>query len=284
MFKSVYIGNVEFCLEVEDGVSFGKELLEYLKPLVPVTKRVHYQIKHATRPESFPFQYRATVENPPQMIGNVDGGECRIIRELVTGQLKAIYKEISANRVELTFYGDNLCLEIGLLEFSYMATERQLIFAEAMVLHSSFIVQNGKAILFTAPSGTGKSTQADLWERYRGSKIMNGDRSLLVKTEEGWRVLGYPFSGSSGMNHNGMFEIAAIVMIHQANENVANDCNVLQGFKRIYPEIIRNYWNLEFENKTIELLNDLLPSIRLITLGCNMKEDAVCCLERKLAE
>ena len=49
-----------------------------------------------------------------------------------------------------------------------------------VILHSSFISRQGEGILFTAPSGTGKSTQADLWKRHEeGVTIINGDRSIL---------------------------------------------------------------------------------------------------------
>ena len=60
-----------------------------------------------------------------------------------------------------------------------IGTERLVGMAGGAILHSSFIEVGGKAVLFTAPSGTGKSTQAGLWRENRGAVVINGDRSVL---------------------------------------------------------------------------------------------------------
>ena len=70
------------------------------------------------------------------------------------------------------------------------------------LLHSSFIKWKDKAILFTAPSGTGKSTQADLWEKYENAEIINGDRSGIRKMDGKWTAYGLPIAGSSGIYKN----------------------------------------------------------------------------------
>lgn len=71
-----------------------------------------------------------------------------------------------------------------------------------VVLHSSYIItQRGEALLFSAPSGTGKSTQAELWRSYAGAKVINGDRAL-VKAENGVTANGILFSGTSGISEN----------------------------------------------------------------------------------
>ena len=49
-----------------------------------------------------------------------------------------------------------------------------------LVLHSSYVLtQSGAAVLFSGPSGIGKSTQAALWQQYAGADVINGDRTLL---------------------------------------------------------------------------------------------------------
>lgn len=56
------------------------------------------------------------------------------------------------------------------------------IFADVgmLVLHSAYIVtRGGEGILFSGPSGIGKSTQAALWERFAGARTVNGDRALV---------------------------------------------------------------------------------------------------------
>lgn len=62
-----------------------------------------------------------------------------------------------------------------------LALEKKLMIKDAFVLHSSYIIKDDEAILFTAPSGTGKSTQAELWKKYNNAIIVNGDRTLIKK-------------------------------------------------------------------------------------------------------
>lgn len=61
-------------------------------------------------------------------------------------------------------------------------------------------------ILFSGPSGIGKSTHADLWVKHRGARVINGDRTLLQKLGDRPRMsLGWPICGSSEICHNESF-------------------------------------------------------------------------------
>ena len=62
---------------------------------------------------------------------------------------------------------------------SILSLEKRMYFHNSFILHSAYICVNGKAVLFTAPSGGGKSTQAKLWADHRGARTINGDRTLL---------------------------------------------------------------------------------------------------------
>ena len=280
MNKSLYIGNIELVFNLDDVFSFSKELQEYLLPVHTVAKTITYQIQFETHPKPINIRPVAQIDYPPQLIGITESGECRIYQNLFDGQLIAVYEETSINSANLIFYDrGSQNFEITLNTLNYLAIERHLISAEALVLHSSFIGVENEAILFTAPSGTGKSTQAELWEKYRNAKIMNGDRSLLLPTQNGWKVAGFPFSGSSNIYHNGIFPIRAIVRIHQSPQNEGGYASRIQAFKTIYPEIVRNYWNADYDDTVCHQLENLLYEIPAIVYGCNMKEEAVNCLE-----
>lgn len=71
------------------------------------------------------------------------------------------------------------------LDLNHILLERN-----AVVLHASYIEHEGDAVLFCAPSGTGKSTQAELWKKYRSARIINGDRCLIRKGEAGFTAGG----------------------------------------------------------------------------------------------
>ena len=80
--------------------------------------------------------------------------------------------------------------------WSSVSLAQMLLPQNAFFLHSSFISVDGKAVLFSAPCGTGKSTQAALWEKHRQAEIINGDKAGLL-VENGVYACGVPFCGTS---------------------------------------------------------------------------------------
>ena len=66
------------------------------------------------------------------------------------------------------------------------------------MLHGVLMEWQGKGIILTASSGTGKTTHARLWREYENALIINGDRVLIRKEEGQWYAFGTPWSGSSG--------------------------------------------------------------------------------------
>ena len=127
----------------------------------------------------------------------------------------------------------------------------------ALILHSSFIKYNDGAILFAAPKQTGKSTQAELWRKYLGAEIINGDRSLIKLTEDGLFAYGLPYCGTSKICKNEKIPVKGIVLLSQGKDN-----KIQKPTKR---EIILKLMSLcTFENTTEEKLNrfmDLLDKI-----------------------
>ena len=87
-----------------------------------------------------------------------------------------------------------------------------------LVFHAAYIGWQGRGILFTAPSGTGKSTQAELWRALRGSEVLNGDKAG-VSLRESPMAHSMPFSGTSGICRNVSLPLRAIVVLSQAPEN-----------------------------------------------------------------
>lgn len=90
------------------------------------------------------------------------------------------------------------CLVFDPVFASLFALERRMLQKDSFILHSAYIRHRGRAILFSAPSGTGKSTQASLWAQYAGAEIINGDRALLQKVQDCWMA-----RGLAGLRHVG---------------------------------------------------------------------------------
>ena len=170
----------------------------------------------------------------------------------------------------------------GTIMFSYICLEKILEKFNGLILHSSFIKYKNKGILFSAPSGTGKSTQASLWNEYKKAKIINGDRSILRRVNNKWKAYGLPICGSSNIHINDSAEINSIVVIRQNKENIAEEILKSNRFKYLYSEISINMWNRDIVNSSIDLIMDLLNSVNMHLLLCTKEKQSVDCLAEVL--
>lgn len=206
--------------------------------------------------------------------------ESRLIGVKGNPEYYACYREVSENCAEVTLVRDRIAeLHIDPMFTSLLALERRLVKKDSMILHCAYVEYQGEAILFSAPSETGKTTQANLWEKYRGSRTVNGDRSLLGKIDGRWTAQGWPVCGTSEVCNNEALPIKAVVMLSQAKENRAERLTPGHAFPLLYSQITVNKWNTEDHIHTMDLIEDFLGSVPVLHLGCTISEEAVVCLE-----
>ena len=155
------------------------------------------------------------------------------------------------------------------------------------VFHCSYIEWEGKAILFTAPSGTGKSTQADLWHTCRGAQIINGDRAV-VRVVDGVPVAeGIPYAGSSVYCKNNSLPIRAIVYLAQAKETAVRRIRGYEAFSRIWEGVSVNTWDARDMERVSAAVQETAGRTPVFYMPCTPDETAVKALEdalRKLDE
>lgn len=168
------------------------------------------------------------------------------------------------------------------LVMSVMGLPQDLIRRGGFLLHASYIDWNGQAILFTAPSGTGKSTQAALWGQYRGSKLLNGDRVAVLVTEQGVFAHGIPFCGSSGVNENVTLPIAAIVALSQASKTTISRIRGLQAFRLVWEGCTVSHWHRQDMSDCVDRVSQVVQRVPVFHLACTPDESAVTALEKKI--
>jgi hypothetical protein len=89
-----------------------------------------------------------------------------------------------------------------------------------MMLHSSAVVLDGKAYLFSGPSGMGKSTHTRLWQKeFPGAVVINDDKPALRKIDGVWYAYGTPWCGKDGININTSAPLAGICFLRRGEEN-----------------------------------------------------------------
>jgi hypothetical protein len=152
--------------------------------------------------------------------------------------------------------------------------EQLLLQNNALLLHSSVVFHEGKAILFSGPSGAGKSTQAQLWQEHLGARIINGDRTVIRKTPEGFLAGGSMWSGSSGIFSPDQAPIGGICLVEHGSENKLQLLG-FEAFKPLLTQTLVNSWDPEFMDRVVSLLSELMDAVPIYRLSCRPDQSAV---------
>ena len=150
-----------------------------------------------------------------------------------------------------------------------------------LLMHGAVIEYGGRAHLFTAPSGTGKSTHIRLWAEFLGDavQVVNGDKPLVRVGEGGApaTVYGTPWCGKEGWQRNVSAPLASICFIERAPRPGANSVRALAPTEAL-DRVMRQVYlpqTPEAAARTLELVDALLAKASLYLLTADMSEDAV---------
>lgn len=154
--------------------------------------------------------------------------------------------------------------------------------AGGFILHCAYIDWNGRAILFTAPSETGKSTQAELWKRHRSARIINGDRAAVRCVDGQLMAEGIPFAGSSRYCENRSLPIGAIVYLSQSPQTSIRRLRGYEAFARIWEGVSVSIWDKQDVTLVSGAVEQTAGRVPVYHLACTPDESAVAALEKEL--
>ena len=92
---------------------------------------------------------------------------------------------------------------------------------DVLLMHGSTVAVDGRAYLFTAPCGTGKSTHTRLWREVFGDRavMVNDDKPFVRLDGEQVLVCGAPWSGKHGLEANITVPLQGICVLERGTEN-----------------------------------------------------------------
>ena len=164
------------------------------------------------------------------------------------------------------------------LEYVYVGAEfnRKILKYGGIMIHSSAVEVDGKAYLFSAPCGTGKSTHTKQWQKYFGADqaiIINDDKPFLRRLEDGWYAYGTPFSGKTDENVNKKVKLQGICMLERG-ENRIRQIQPAEAIPLILQQTIRPK-NEKYLGKMMEIMDQLLREVPVYRMQCDISEEAV---------
>lgn len=145
----------------------------------------------------------------------------------------------------------------------------------AFFLHSSVVSTKYGGIIFSAPSQTGKSTQAGLWERYENAEIINGDKGIYRKIDGVWRVYGCPWAGTSGIVKNSFIDLKAAFVISQGKNNTVKRMLPSKAFSAIISQSFLPYWDKNLAEDGIRIVDEFIRDVPVFSFECTPDENAV---------
>ena len=114
-----------------------------------------------------------------------------------------------------------------------------------ILVHSSVLMVDGEAVMFLAPSGTGKSTHTRLWRQVYGNRVtmINDDKPLVsVTTDDSGvhvKVYGTPWCGKHGIENNISAPVKALFLLKRNETNVARKLTMHDAFPYVLNQTYR---------------------------------------------
>ena len=165
--------------------------------------------------------------------------------------------------------------EIELVTILYLLADRIIRF-DSYIMHGAALCIDGKGVIFSAPSGTGKTTQMRLWQKAFGERVLpvNGDKPIISRGSDEVLVSGSPFCGKEGYSSNITVPLKAICFIERAAENSIVRLKADEILKRIFHQLFVPRIGSEMMDKALDFVGVLIEKVDIYLLKCNMDVDA----------
>jgi hypothetical protein len=129
-----------------------------------------------------------------------------------------------------------------------------------------------EAFLFTATSGTGKSTHTRLWREAFGDRayMVNDDKPMLILKDGSAWVCGTPWDGKHRLSTNTIVPLSGICILERGAQNTITPVSPQEALSAVLEQSYRPK-NLA---KLLEVVEILTQSVDFYRLQCNMDPEA----------
>lgn len=157
----------------------------------------------------------------------------------------------------------------------YRKIAEALLSRGVLLIHGSVVAVDGEAYMFTAKSGTGKSTHVALWRQLFGQRavMVNDDKPLLRISPEGVTVYGTPWDGKHHLSNNISVPLRAFVVLRRGDQNQIRPAS----FVETYPILLQQTHyapQVSTTNETLRLMAVMSEHVGFYELHCNMDPEA----------
>lgn len=180
-------------------------------------------------------------------------------------------KEAEKEGREVVEYSDSYLETLAV----YRQIAEKLPMYNTFLFHGSAIAVDDRGYLFTAKSGTGKSTHTRLWREYFGERaiMVNDDKPLLKVSTNGVRVYGTPWDGKHRLSNNVSVQLKAVCILVRDDVNHIEEISAGEAYQMLLQQSYRPL-DKKAVVQTLTLLDILKEHVKFYRLGCNMDPEA----------
>lgn len=159
----------------------------------------------------------------------------------------------------------------------YMGTgadfARKILGFDGLQLHAAAVELEGRAWLFSGPSGVGKSTMAGRWERLLGARTLNDDKPALRRLEGGWTAYGTPWSGKTDRSRPAGAPLGGLAFLCRGEEYAALRLTPGEALPLLLSQLPLGLSRGRLERQ-LELADRLLRENRIWKLLCRNEDES----------
>ena len=157
----------------------------------------------------------------------------------------------------------------------YRKIAEKLVFEGIILFHGSAVSLDGEVYLFTAKSGTGKSTHTRLWREVFGERavMINDDKPLISVRDGEVMVYGTPWNGKHRLGVNSSAPLKAVCILERGEKNMIREESASVAFPEILSQTYR-FSDVPGMTRTLEILDKMLKQVKVYRLRCNMDREA----------
>ena len=141
-------------------------------------------------------------------------------------------------------------------------------------LHSVSILYKGELWLFSAPSGTGKSTHAEMWLADGETKIVNGDVNLLGFEGDILYAYGTPWCGTSGIYELNKYPVGGIVFLKRASYDHVEEMTEEEKRIALLSRTVSPIWKKEMLDSILTVAEQIADKTKICRLFCTKNDSA----------
>lgn len=271
------IANHRICIVGNDEVAMLRTMPGFPVFEVPSTDEPEWLIEFGHQievPEHWTelYSFISDVDESQSVFAHSEDAYYFMMKTVGSDAKPLLMRYRGGNVVEVTIGIDPLLLRFAL----WMAVSLLSASSKMVLIHSSVIVHQNKAVLFLGESGTGKSTHTRLWLKHIPDAHLLNDDSPILAVEDGVpMVYGSPWSGKTHCYHQLRFPLAAAVRLSQAPYNKIRRLSVVEAFSAMQPSCPPALAQDEkYEDMVVDMLSDVLTVAPVFHLECLPDEAA----------